>query len=57
MSFFMFLGRVTNRPAFDLFLYLPMNRMFVTIGTEFFQFQSTRRIVSILLGNISGNAR
>ena len=40
---------------FDLFLYLPMNRMFVTIGTEFFQFQSIRRIVSIFLSNISGN--
>lgn len=42
---------------FDLFLYLPMNRMFVTIGAEFSQFQSIRRIVSILLSNISGNAR
>lgn len=41
---------------FDLFLYLPMNRMFVTIGTEFSQLQSTRCIVSILLSNISGNA-
>lgn len=41
---------------FDLFLYLPMNRMFVTTGTEFSQFQSTGRIVSILLSNISGNA-
>ena len=40
---------------FDLFLYLPMNRMFVTTGTEFSQFQPTRRIVSILLSNISGN--
>lgn len=33
-----------------------MNRMLVTIGTKFSQFQSTRRIVSILLSNISGNA-
>lgn len=33
-----------------------MNRMLVTIGTKFYQFQSTRRIVSILLSNISGNA-
>ena len=38
-----------------LFLYLPMNCMFETIGTEFSQFQSTRCIVSILLSNISGN--
>lgn len=40
---------------FHLFLYLPMNCIFVTKGTEFSQFQSTRRIVSILLSNISGN--
>lgn len=33
-----------------------MNRMLVTIRTEFFQFQSTRCIVSIFLSNISGNA-
>jgi len=33
-----------------------MNGMFVTIGTEFSQFQPTRRIMSILLSNISGNA-
>lgn len=32
-----------------------MNRMFATKGTEFSQFQSTRRIVSILLSNISRN--
>ena len=31
--------------------------MFATKGTEFSQFQSTRCIVSILLSNISGNAR
>jgi hypothetical protein len=31
--------------------------MFVTIGTEFSQFQSIRRIVSIFLSNISGNPR
>lgn len=59
MSFFIFLGleggHVGDR--FDLFLYLPVNRMFVTKGTEFSQFQSTRRIMSILLSNISGNAR
>ena len=30
--------------------------MFVTIGTEFSQFQSARRIMSILLSNISKNA-
>jgi len=42
---------------FSLFLYLPVNRMFATTGTEFSQFQSTRRIVSILLSNISGNTR
>ena len=41
---------------FDLFLYLPMNRMFVTTGTEFSQFQPIRRIASILLSNISRNA-
>ena len=41
---------------FDLFRYLPMNCMFVTIGTEFSQFQSLRRRVSILLSNISVNA-
>ena len=42
---------------FDLFLYLPVNRMFVTIWTEFSQLQSIRRIVPVLLSNISGNAR
>lgn len=42
---------------FDLFIYLPMNRMFVTIGTEFSQFQSIGRIVLVLLSHISGNAR
>lgn len=44
---------------FDLyrFLYLPMNCMLETIGTEFSQFQSTRCIVSILLSNISRNTR
>ena len=41
---------------FNLVLYLPMNRMLVTIRTEFSQFQSTRCIVSILLSNISGDA-
>lgn len=41
----------------DLFLYLSVNGMFITTGTEFSQFQSTRRIMSILLSNISGNAR
>lgn len=40
---------------FDLFLYLSMNCMFVTIRTEFSQFQSTGCVVSILLSNISGN--
>ena len=40
---------------FDLFFYLSMNCMLVTIGTEFFQFQSTGCVVSILLSNISGN--
>ena len=48
---------MTHRRSLDLFLYLPMNRMFETIGTKFSQFQSTRRIVPILLSNISGNAR
>ncbi len=47
-------GHANNQ--FDLFLYLPMNCMFVTRGTEFSQFQSTRRIMSIFLSNISGNA-
>jgi hypothetical protein len=57
MSFLIFLGRVTYKRSdrFDLFLNLPMNCMFVTKGTEFSQFQSTRRIMSILLSNISGN--
>lgn len=45
-----------TRVLFDLFLYLLMNRMLVTIGTEFSQFQSAGRIVSILFSNISGNA-
>lgn len=40
---------------FDLFLYLPMNRLFVTKWTEFSQFQSIRRVVTILFSNISGN--
>lgn len=46
----------TQAPRFDLFFYLPMNRMFITIGAEFSQFQSTGRIVSIFFSNISGNA-
>ena len=41
--------------CFHIFLYLPMNCIFVTKGIEFSQFQSTRCIVSILLSNISGN--
>lgn len=58
MSFFVFLGMEGGHASdrFDLFLYLPVNRMFVTRGTEFSQFQSTRRIMSIFLSNISGNA-
>lgn len=58
MSFFVFLGIEGGHASdrFDLFLYLPVNRMFVTRGTEFSQFQSTRRIMSIFLSNISGNA-
>lgn len=58
MSFFIFLGTEDWHTSgrLDLFLYLPVNRMFVTTGTEFSQFQSTRRIMSILLSNISGNA-
>lgn len=57
MSFLIFLGRVTYKRSdrFDLFLYLPVNCMFVTKRTEFSQFQSTGRIMSILLSNISGN--
>lgn len=58
MSFLIFLemegGHTSDR--FDLFLYLPVNRMFITRGTEFSQLQSTRRIMSIFLSNISGNA-
>lgn len=42
---------------FNLFLYLPMNHMFVTKWTEFSQFQSIRRVVTILFSNISGNTR
>lgn len=58
MSFFIFLGTEDWHTSgrLDLFLYLPVNRMFVTTGTEFSQFQSTRRIMSILLSNISVNA-
>lgn len=59
MSFLIFL-RTEDRHTSDwlnLFLYLPVNRMFITTGTEFSQLQSTRRIMSILLSNISGNAR
>jgi len=40
---------------FDLFLYLSMNCMLGTVGTEFSQFQPTRCVASILLSNISGN--
>lgn len=40
---------------FDLFLYLSMNCMLGTIGTEFSQFQPTGCVASILLSNISGN--
>lgn len=40
---------------FDLFLYLSMNCMLVTIGAEFSQFQPTGRVASILLSNIAGN--
>lgn len=49
-------GWHTSDP-FSLFLYLCVNHMFATTGTEFSQFQPTRRIVSILLSNISGNTR
>ena len=58
MSFFTFLGLEGGHGGdrFDLFLYFTVNRMFVTKGTEFSQFQSTGRIMSILLSNISGNA-
>ena len=49
---FMLLGKVTRSSI----SYLPVKRMFETMRAEFSQFQSTRRIVSILLSNISGNA-
>ena len=39
----------------DLFLYLSMNCMLGTVGTEFSQFQPTGCVASILLSNISGN--
>ena len=58
-NLFLFLGIegwYTRSVPFNLVLYLPMNRMLVTIRTEFSQFQSTRCIVSILLSNISGSA-
>lgn len=51
-----YLVKVTPKLSFiSLFLYLCVNRMFATKGTEFSQFQSTRCIVSILLSNISRN--
>lgn len=40
---------------FDLFLYLSMNCMLGTVGTEFSQLQPTGCVASILLSNISGN--
>ena len=59
MSFFPFPCKIDKGAGarFDLFLYLPVNRMFVTIWTEFSQLQSIMRIVPVLLSNISGNAR
>ena len=46
---------IHRRARFDLFLYLSMNCMLVTIGTKFFQFQPIGCVASILLSNISRN--